>query len=123
MVCRFSLLMSAERSQSAISGAIGVTHQIGAASLVQQNGHPHLLQNEIALKIIARRCQSFGAAGDNNHVRTQNGASLQKLIHRQADALIEAAEHRSIGCVRLGWGIEVEDFSHSYPYYREFMGG
>jgi len=50
-----------------------------------------LLQYEIALKIIARRGQGFRSTSDDDHVRSQNSLSPEKFVHRQTNALIEAA--------------------------------
>src|SRR5258708_38041764 len=103
---RLAFLISCKRSQPAISGAIGMAHQKDALCAVQQNGHSPLLQNKVAFKVIARRSQSFGAASNNNHVRTQNALPLQKFIYRQTDPLIEAAKHGCVSDVWLGRGIE-----------------
>jgi hypothetical protein len=37
---------------------------------------------------------------------------MQKLVHRLANALIEAAENGRIGYVRIGSGIKVKRLSH-----------
>jgi hypothetical protein len=55
------------------------------------HGHPHLLQNEFALEIVAGRGQSFRAARNHDHVRSQNSMPLKKFISRQTDALVETA--------------------------------
>jgi hypothetical protein len=78
-----------------------VAHEEHARRLMETHGHPHLLQNEIALEIIARRGQRFRSTSDDDHVRPQNSLSPEKLVYRQTDALIEAAQHRGVGDIRL----------------------
>src|SRR3954468_12778911 len=91
--------ISAECSQTSIRGAIRMAHQKDLRCFVQQDRHPHLFQNKVALKVIAWRGQSFCATGYDDHVRTHNLLPLQKFVYRQADALIEAAKHSGIGYV------------------------
>src|SRR5437773_6027308 len=69
-------------------------------------------RNEIALKIIARRGQGFRSTSDDDHVRSQNSLSPEKLVYRQTNTLIEAAQHRGIGNVRIWRRVEMEDFLH-----------
>lgn len=108
-----SLAVSTECCQPSIGGAVGMAHQKNLRRFVQQNRHPHLLQNKVALKVIAWRGQSFRTASDNDHVGAQNSCALQKLVHRLANALIEATEHGRISYIRIGGGIEVEGLLHA----------
>src|SRR5579884_2643597 len=99
---RLALAISAERRQASVSGAIGMAHQIYARTLVQQDRHAYLLEDEIALEVIARRGQRLRAAGDDDHVRPQNGLVLQEFLHGVPDALVKTAEESGIRDVRGG---------------------
>ncbi len=88
---RFPFPVSAKRFQTAIVGAVGVAREEQARRLIEPHGHPHLLQDEIALKIIARRGQGFCSTSDDDHVRPQDSLPPEKFVHRQTNALIEAA--------------------------------
>jgi len=114
MMCRLARWVSAEGSQSAAGAAIGMAHEKHSPDVMQQDGHPELLQNEVPLTIIAGRSQGLGAAGDNDHVRPQNAAPLQEFVDSLADALVEAREHGRVGDIRVGGGVEVEDLIHNY---------
>lgn len=72
MMVGFPLAVSIKSRQATVGGAIGVAHKKHTRSAMQPNGHPHLLQNEIAFEIIARRSQCFRPASNHNHVRPQN---------------------------------------------------
>jgi len=72
-LCRAIILVSGE---PAIGRTIRVANQICALRLMEQDGHAHLLEDEVALKIIARRSQRFGSAGDDDHVRPQDAPPL-----------------------------------------------
>src|SRR6266567_1603250 len=101
VVC-FPHMISAKGREPAISRAVGVAHEENATGAMQQDRHPHLLKNKVALKIISRRSQRLSASSHHNHVRTQNAPPLQKLIHCQPDPLVETAKHSRIGHIRLG---------------------
>jgi hypothetical protein len=68
-----------------------VAHYQDTFRLVQADGHPDLLEDEILLEIVARRSQGLGSSGDDNHVGTLDTLLLQKLTHGCADPVIEAA--------------------------------
>jgi len=91
VMLRFPFPVSIKRFQTAVGGAVGVTHEEHARRLMEPHGHPHLLQDEIALKIIARRGQGFRSTSDDDHVRPQDSLPPEKFVHRQTNALIEAA--------------------------------
>ena len=112
MMFGLALAIAFERRQSAVGSTIGMAHQVHAWTLVEQNGHANLLENEIALEVVARRCQRLRAARNNDHVGTQDSLLLEKFLHRVPDALVEAAEHRGVGNVLIGRGVEMEDFAH-----------
>src|SRR6185312_7565786 len=64
--------ISTECCQASVSRTIGMAHQENLRRFMQQNRHSHLLQNEVALEVIARRRESFCATGHDDHVRTQD---------------------------------------------------
>ncbi len=101
VVC-FPHMISAKGREPAISRAVGVAHEENATSAMQQDRHPHLLKNKVALKIVTGRSQRLGTPSHHNHVRTQNAPPLQKFIHCQPDPLVETAKHSRIGHIRLG---------------------
>src|SRR3977135_4341990 len=112
MMLGFGHLVAFEISQAAIGGAIGVAHDEHAPSLVQADRHADLVQDEILLESSARGSESLRAAGDDDHVGALDDLLLQKLSHCIADAVVEAAEDGSIGYVRVGGGVEMEDLFH-----------
>jgi hypothetical protein len=85
------IAIAVEMSQAAIGRAIGVAHHQHSFGLVQANGHSNLFENEVLLEVVAWRSQRLGSSGDNNHVGALDALLLQKLSHRHADAMIEAA--------------------------------
>ena len=91
VMLRFPFPVSAKRFQTAIVGAVGVAREEQARRLIEPHGHPHLLQDEIALKIIARRGQGFCSTSDDDDVRPQDSLPPEKFVHRQTNALSEAA--------------------------------
>src|SRR6266567_5708475 len=112
MMLGFELQVSFERRQAAIGRAIGMAHQQYALRAMQQDRHPYLFQYEVPLKIIARRSQRLRPARHHNHVRTQNTLPLQKLVYREPDTLIKAAQHCRVREIRLPRRIKVEYFLH-----------
>jgi hypothetical protein len=110
----FGLLVAFEMGQAAIGRAIGVAHDQDAFSLVQQDGHADLLEDEVPFEIIAWGSERLGASGDNDHVRTFDSLFLQKFPHGRADAVVETAEDGSVSHVRGGWRVEMEDFAHGH---------
>ena len=91
VMARFPFPVSAKRFQTVVGGAVGVAHEEHARRLMEPHGHPHLLQDEIALEVIARRGQGFRSTSDDDHIRPQNSLPPEKFVHRQTNALIEAA--------------------------------
>src|SRR4051794_40718457 len=91
--------ISAECSQASVGGAIGMAHQKDLRCFVQQDRHPHLFQNKVALKIIAWRGQCFCATRDDDHVRTDNLLPLQELVQGRANTLMEAEGYSGFGYV------------------------
>src|SRR5579863_8881175 len=110
MMPRLPLAVSSEGSQTAVGSAIGVAHEKHLPGLMEPDGHTYLFQDEVALEVIARRRQSSGSSGHNNHVGTLNSLALHELIDGQADTLVKTAQYGGIGNVGAGLGIEVEDF-------------
>ncbi len=111
MLCLY-LAVAVEGSQSAVSRAVRVAHDVSARGLVQQDGHAHLLEDEITLKVVARGSQRLRASGDHDHVRAKDATLLQKFVHNRANALVKAGEYDRIGYIRLGWGVEMEGLFH-----------
>jgi len=75
--------------------------------------HAHLLEDEVALEIIARRGQGLCPSRDDHHVGAQDTSPLQELVHGNADALIEAGEHHRIGDIRIRRGVPMKGFFHA----------
>src|SRR5437868_10819987 len=98
MLC-LSVLIALERCQSSVSRAIRMAEQVCPLGAMKQDRHPDLLENEVPLKVVSRRSQRLCSSSDDDHVRPQNSLPLQKFVHCRPDALVEAAEHRSIGNV------------------------
>jgi len=67
--------------------------------LVQADRHPHLFENEGLFEVVCAARPGFCPSGDDNHVGALDGLFLQKLSHRRADTVIEAAQHSGIGHV------------------------
>src|SRR5277367_985879 len=76
VMIRFSCPIAAKSHKTAVGRAIGVAHQKNLLSLMQPDGHPHLLQNEIALEVVPRRSQRLCPAGDYDHVWPQDPLML-----------------------------------------------
>ena len=98
--------------QAAIGSTVGVAHDQDAFSLVQANRHANLFKDEVLLEVVARRCQSLGSSGDDDHIGTMDTLLFQELSYGRADAVIEAAEYGGVGHVRGGGRIEMENFAH-----------
>src|SRR5271166_338863 len=108
----FGCLVALEKGQATIGGAVGVAHDQNASGPVEQDGHADLFEDEILLEVVARRGESFGASGDDDHVGTLDGLLPQELSHGRANAVIEAAEDGGVGDVRKGGRVEMEDLAH-----------
>ena len=80
---------------------------------MQSNGEAYLFEDEVALEIVARRCQRLCASGDHDHIGTDHGILLKELTDRKVDTVIETAQHRRICDVGVGRRIEVEDLTHA----------
>jgi len=112
MMFGFGLLIAFEVGQAAVGGAVGVAHHQYALGLVQSNRHADLFEDEVLLEVVARRGKSLGSAGDDYHVGALDFLFLQELSDGSADAVVEAAEHGSVGYVLVGGGVEMEDLLH-----------
>ncbi|MFZ0480369.1 MAG: hypothetical protein WAL71_14590 [Terriglobales bacterium] len=123
MMSGFGVAVSVEVGEAAIGGAVGMAHHKNALGLVQADGHADLLEDEILLEIVARGGESLGAAGNDDHVGSLNGLVLEEFSNGLADAVVETAEHRGIGDVGLGRGVEVEDFAHGVSIVAGDRGG
>src|SRR5215467_7079127 len=106
------LAIASVRSQASVSGAVGVGSQKHTPSTVQADGHANLFENEVLFEVVARRSQGLGSPGNDDPVGLQNSSPLEKFSRDLLHAVIEAAEHRRIGNIRIRRGIEVEEFSH-----------
>src|SRR5271163_5323708 len=98
--------------KSAVGGAVGVAHDQDAFGLVQTDRHSDLFENEVLFEIIAWRGQGFGSSGDHDHVGALDTLLLQEFADNSVNAVIEAAEHRSVGYVGGGGRVEMEDLAH-----------
>src|SRR5581483_5126891 len=86
------LAISAKSRQTAVGSTIGMAGEDKTLGLMQQGGHANLLEDEVALEVIARRGHGFGAAGDHDHVRVGDLLAAKKLVNRLPDARVEATE-------------------------------
>ncbi|HET9410095.1 MAG TPA: hypothetical protein VFO39_22860 [Candidatus Sulfotelmatobacter sp.] len=102
VVVGFAPAIPAKSLKSSIRATVGVAHEEESLGSVQQNRHTQLLEDEISLEIIAGRGKGLGAASDHNHVWAVDLPPAQEFVHRQPNALIEAAEHCRISYIRLG---------------------
>src|SRR5579863_9602026 len=93
-----------------------MAHQEHTPGFMEADGHAHLLEDEVALEVIAWRRESSGAAGDDDHVGTEDFLGSKKLVRGRADALVETAKHGGIGDIGVGRRIEVKDFLHKKNY-------
>src|SRR5258708_6125601 len=112
MMFGFGMLVAFEMGEAAVGGAVGMAHHQHALGLMQTDRHPNLFEDEVLLEVVARGSQSLGSAGDDDHVGTLDGLLLQELSHGAVDAVVEAAEHRRVGHILVGRGIEMEDLLH-----------
>src|SRR6185369_9562319 len=112
MMRRFTFAIPFKGSQAAVGGAIGMSHEKGAGRLVQQDRHADLLEDKVALEVVARGSESLGAAGDHDHIRAEDVLVLEKLLNSEPNPLIEAAEHSGVSDIGLRMGLEVKYFIH-----------
>src|SRR3989442_15432337 len=82
VMLRFRFPVSIKRFQTAVGGAVGVTHEEHARRLMEPHSHPHLLPYETPLKIIARRPQAFRSTSDAHHPPSQNSLPPEQLVPR-----------------------------------------
>ena len=112
MMFGFGLFIAFEVGESAVGGAVRVTHHEHTFGLVQADRHADLFEDEVLLEVVARGGEGFRAAGDDDHVGALDVLLLQKLSDGSADAVVETAEHGGVGYVGVGGGIEMEDLLH-----------
>ncbi len=109
--------------QATVSAAIGVHHENHEFCAVKADGFAKLIEDELAVAIVFRRCESFGAAGDFNRIRVHNSKPFQELAESELKAMIEAPHDGRITHIGPARRIEVEHLLHHQTFSRESSGG